>query len=146
MMEKMTFAVTTTSDGMATTATAREHTVVIDADAQMGGKEMGPNPMETVLSALAACENISARIIAQEMEFDLRGIDFEIVAELDPQGIMGDPNIRTYFEKVKVKATLKTTESNDRIQALKQAVERRCPAYGMFKAANVEMIDHWVKA
>jgi uncharacterized OsmC-like protein len=118
---------------------------MIDADAQMGGKGMGPNPMETVLSALAACENITAHVIAQEMEFDLRGIDFEIAAELDPRGIMGDPNIRTYFEKVEVKAVLKTTESDDRIQALKQAVERRCPAYGMLKAANVEMIDHWAK-
>lgn len=145
-MEKMTFAVSATCEGMVTTATAREHKVVIDADAQMGGKEMGPNPMETMLSALAACENITAHIIAQEMEFDLRGIDFEIAAELDPRGIMGDPNIRTYFEKVEVKAVLKTTESDDRIQALKQAVERRCPAYGMVKAANVEMIDHWVKA
>jgi uncharacterized OsmC-like protein len=58
---------------------------------------------------------------------------------------MGDPNIRAYFEKVEVKATLKTAESDDRIQALKQAVEQRCPVYSLFKAADVEMIDHWVK-
>jgi len=119
---------------------------MIDADAEMGGEGMGPNPMETVLSALAACESITAHIIAQEMEFDLQGIDFDITAQLDPRGVMGDPNIRVYFEKVEVKAALRTTESDDRIQALKQAVERRCPAYGMIKAANVEMIDHWVKS
>ena len=145
-MEKMTFAVCTTSEGMATTAIAREYKVVIDADTEMGGKGMGPNPMETALSALAGCENITARIIAQEMEFDLQGIDFEITAELNPQGIMGNPDIRTYFEKVEAKAVLKTTESDDRIQALKRAVEQRCPMYGMVKAANVEMISHWVKA
>jgi uncharacterized OsmC-like protein len=144
-MDKMTFTISTASEGMVTTATAREHKLVIDADAGMGGQEMGPNPMETLLSALAACENIVAGMIAQEMEFDLRGIDFEITAELDPQGLMGDPNIRAYFEKVEVKATLKTAEPDDRIQALKQAVEQRCPVYGLFKAANVEMIDHWVK-
>ncbi|MCD0497197.1 MULTISPECIES: OsmC family protein [Burkholderiales] len=146
MMDKMTFAVSAKCEGTVTTATSSEHKLVIDADAEMGGKGMGPNPMETVLSALAACENITARLIAQEMEFDLQGIDFEITAELDPQGVMGDLNIRTYFEKVEVKAVLQTTESDDRIQALKQAVERRCPAYGMVKAANVEMIDLWVKA
>ncbi|WP_269494849.1 OsmC family protein [Castellaniella sp. S9] len=145
-MEKMTFVVSATSEGMVTTATAREHKLMIDADAEMGGEGMGPNPMETVLSALAACESITAHIIAQEMEFDLQGIDFDITAQLDPRGVMGDPNIRVYFEKVEVKAALRTTESDDRIQALKQAVERRCPAYGMIKAANVEMIDHWVKS
>lgn len=145
-MEKMTFSVSATCEGTVTSATAREQKIVIDADTAMGGKGMGPNPMETVLSALVACENITAQMIAQEMEFDLRGIDFEVTAELDPRGIKGDPSIRTYFEKVEVKAVLKTTESEDRIQALKQAVERRCPAYGMVKAANVEMIDHWVKA
>ena len=80
------------------------------------------------------------------MEFDLQGIDFEITAELNPQGIMGNPDIRTYFEKVEAKAVLKTTESDDRIQTLKRAVEQRCPMYGMVKAANVEMISHWVKA
>jgi len=47
---------------------------------------------------------------------------------------------------VEVKATVTTAESDTRIQALKQAVEGRCPAYSMFKAANVEMIDDWVKA
>lgn len=145
-MEKMAFAVTATSEGMVTTATAREHQVVIDADAQMGGQGTGPNPMETMLSALAACANIIARIIAREMEFDLQGIDFEIVADLDPQGIMGDPDVRPYFGKVEVKATLTTAEPDTRIQALKHAVEGRCPAYSMFKAANVEMIDDWVKA
>lgn len=145
-MEKMTFAVSTTSEGMATTAIAREYKVVIDADTEMGGKGMGPNPMEIALSALAGCENITARIIAREMEFDLQGIDFEMSAELDPQGIMGNPDIRTYFEKVEAKAVLKTTESDDRIQMLKRAVEQRCPMYGMVKAANVEMISHWVKA
>lgn len=145
-MEKMTFAVSATSEGMVTTAIARTYKLVIDADTEMGGREMGPNPMETALSALAGCENITARMIAQEMEFDLQGIDFEMTAELDPQGIMGNPAIRTYFEKVEAKVVLKTTESNDRIQALKRAVEQRCPMYGMVRAANVEMISHWVKA
>lgn len=145
-MEKMKFAVSATSEGTVTTASARGHALVIDADAGMGGKGMGANPMETMLSALAACESITAGIIAREMEFDLPGGDFEITAELDPQGIKGNPDVRTYFEKVEVKATLKTAESDDRLEELKQAVEQRCPAYGMFKAAKVEMIDNWVKA
>lgn len=143
-MDKMTFAVTATSEDVVTTATMRQHKVVIDADAEMGGRERGPNPMESMLAALAACENITAKVIAGETGFQLDGMTFEITAELDPQGIMGDPKVRTYFERVQLTATLKTTEPDGRVQALRQAVERRCPAYGLFKAANVEMIDRWI--
>ena len=145
-MEKMTFAVSAVSEGMVTTAAAGKHKIVIDADPEMGGRGMGSNPMETALAALAGCENITARIIAQEMKFDLRNIHFEIAAELDPQGIMGNPAIRTYFEKVEVKVVVETTESDDRIRTLQQAVEQRCPMYGLVRAANVAVTNHWARA
>ncbi|MDZ7836125.1 MAG: hypothetical protein U5K84_13145 [Alkalibacterium sp.] len=39
-----------------------------------------------------------------------------------------------------------TTDSAERIQALKEQVEARCPIYTLFKAAGVKMNDNWVKA
>lgn len=144
-MDKMTFMVAASGEGMATTSHIGSHRLVIDADAGIGGTGAGPNPMETILLALAACENITTRIVAGEMEFDLQKIDFEITAELDPQGVMGNPMVQAHFEKVEITVRLRTQETEDRIRVLKVAVEKRCPAYSMFKAANIEMIDRWIK-
>lgn len=144
-MDKMMITINAVSEGMITTTKIGKHKLVIDAGAQMGGNDMGPNPLESLLSALAACENISAVNAAKEMNFDLQGIDFEITGELDPRGIMGDSNVRTYFEKVEIKAIVKTSESDDRLKELQKTVETLCPTYGLFKAANVEMIDRWIK-
>lgn len=145
-MNKMKFMISASGDGATTTASARKHKIVIDADTQMGGKDIGLNPLETLLSALAACENVTANLVAKEMKFDLQDTNFKITGEFDPRGLRGDPNIRTYFEKIEIKATVKTTESEDRIKELQKTVETRCPAYGIFKAANVQMVDNWVKA
>jgi len=146
IMSKMKFIVRASGEGTTTAARVGKHKIVIDADTQMGGKDMGPNPLETLLSALAACENVTANAVAKEMKFDLQGITFKITGEFDPRGFMGDPNVRTYFEKVEVEATVKTTESEDRIKELQKAVEPRCPVYGIFKASNIQMVNNWVIA
>lgn len=140
-MEKMELMISASGEGTETTASAREHQIVIDA-----AKEKGPNPLEALLSTLAACENGTANAVAQEMNFDLQGITFYITGVFDPRGVMGDPDVRTYFEKVEVIATVKTTESEERLNELKQVVESRCPLHGLLKGADVEMTGQWKKA
>ncbi|WP_339230562.1 OsmC family protein [Oceanobacillus sp. FSL K6-2867] len=140
-MDKIELMVSASGKGTATTASIGNHKIIIDAD-----KNIGPNPLETLLSALAACENGTANVVAKEMNFDLQGITFKITGELDSRGFMGDSNVRTYFEKVEVVATVKTTESEERLKELQHVVESRCPLYGLFKAANVQMTEHWLKA
>lgn len=142
----MEITINAEGDGTTLTSKAGNHQLVLDANPEMGGNDKGPNPMQALLSALAACENITAIGLAEEMDFDLQNIDFKITGKIDPRGPMGDPEVRTYFETVEIEATLKTTESAERIKELKEAVEARCPTYGIFAAANVEMIDNWVKA
>ena len=115
---------------------------IIDEGKQMGGQDLGPNPLQSVLGSLAACENVTARIAAREMNFNLEEISFEVKGTFDPRGFMGDPNIRPYFESVIVEAKVKTNESDERIKELQQKVESRCPVY----TANVEMNDTWTQA
>jgi putative redox protein len=145
-MNKLTVLVKAESEGMTLKASTAKHEIIVDEGKHMGGQDLGPNPLQTVLGALAGCENVSAHIIAREMNFDLQGLTFKIKGEFDPRGFMGDPNVRPYFEKITVEAAVKTSESEERIQELKEKVESRCPVYTMLKAANVEMDDHWYKA
>ena len=145
-MNKMTLMVNAKTEGITVTAKAGKHEFIIDEGKQMGGQDLGPNPLQSVLGALAACENVTARFIAREMNFDLQDISFKIKGEFDPKGFMGDPSVRPYFEKVTVEATVTTSESEDRIKEMQEKVESRCPVYTMLKAANVELNDTWTKA
>ena len=145
-MQKMKFNVRAENEGLAITAKTGNHEVVLDEGAQMGGKDSGPNPMQNVLASLASCENVTAHMVAKEMEFDLQGLSFDITGTFDPRGFMGDASVRPYFEEVSVDVTVTTSESDARIKDLQEAVESRCPVYTMFKAADVKMNDNWVKA
>lgn len=142
----MTFQIKAQSEGLKVEAKAGNHSLTLDEGSQMGGKDQGPNPLQATLSALASCENVTAHMAAKEMNFDLQGIAFEISGKFDPKGFMGDPEVRPYFQSVEVKAVVKTSESDERIQELQEKVESRCPVYTMMKAAKVEMKDQWTKA
>jgi uncharacterized OsmC-like protein len=145
-MPKNIERITAVSEGMQTRAQVKNHTLIIDEPQHMGGKDEGPNPLGTLLSALAGCENVIANMVAKEMNFDLQGIEFDIRGEFDPAGLMGDPNVRPYFEKVTINAKVKTSESEERIKELQEKTDLRCPVYTTLKAAGVEMVPNWVKA
>lgn len=145
-MKNMKVLVQTETDGMTTFAKARKHEFVIDEGSQLGGNDKGANPMQTVLGALAGCENVTARVIAKEMNFDLQNISFKVTGEFNPAGFMGDPNVKPYFESIEVEATVTTSESEERLKELQQKVESRCPVYTLIKAAGVTLNDTWKKA
>ncbi|RSK26531.1 OsmC family peroxiredoxin [Bacillus sp. HMF5848] len=145
-MSNMKLLVKAETEGITVKAKAGKQEFIIDEGTQMGGKDMGPNPLQSVLGALAACENVTARMVAREMNFDLKEITFNVTGEFNPKGFMGDPSVRPYFEKINVEASVTTTESEDRIKELQEKVESRCPVYTMLKAADVTMTDTWTKA
>lgn len=145
-MQKMTLLVNAQTEGITVKVKAGKHEFIIDEGKHMGGQDLGANPLQTVLGALAGCENAAARVIAREMNFDLQDLSFKIKGTFDPKGFMGDPNVRPYFETITVEATVTTSESADRIKELQEKVESRCPVYTMLIAANIEMNDTWTKA
>ncbi|MFC3884807.1 OsmC family protein [Bacillus songklensis] len=146
MENKLTFHVAGNTKGMQTVVKSGNHTITIDEPPTMGGQDTGADPLTTLLSALAGCENVVANVVAKELNFDLQGIEFDIKGILDPRGFMGDPNVRPYFEKVTIHAKVKTSESQERINELQRITDSRCPVYTTLKAANVELETNWTKA
>ncbi|MDN6293770.1 MAG: OsmC family protein [Alkalibacterium sp.] len=112
----------------------------------MGGEDEGATPLEVFLGSLAGCENAMANIISKEMSFDLQKIDFDIKAEMDPDGMMRNKNVRPYFQKVFVDARVKTSETQERVDELQKEVDSRCPVFTTMEAADVEMVVNWTKA
>ncbi|PRO66029.1 OsmC family protein [Alkalicoccus urumqiensis] len=146
MSQSMKFHVTAQTEGMKADIQSKDHKLVIDEPQNMGGTDEGADPLSTLLGALAGCENVVANMAAKEMEFDLQKIEFEVDGELDPRGLMGTADVRPYFNTVSVRAVVHTSESDERIQELKEKTDARCPVFTSLKVAGVDMNAEWTKA
>ncbi|WP_338471643.1 OsmC family protein [Niallia sp. XMNu-256] len=145
MGQKMTVKVEGIGNGMRTDSVAGKHKIAIDEPITMGGKDSAIDPLSTFLASLIGCENVMAQIIAKEMDFDLQGISFEVEGELDPSGLMGNLEVKPYFEKVVIKAFVETTESQERVNEMQAAVDLRCPVFRTIKDAGIPVENQWVK-
>lgn len=134
------------SKGMYTEGNSHDHKVIIDEPQNMGGTDQGANPLATLLISLTGCENAIANFVAKEIDFDLKGIEFEVRGDIDPRGMMGDETVRPYFKKITVDAKVNTSETEARVQELQKIVDARCPIYTTMVAADVEMVANWSKA
>lgn len=143
MADKMTFHVEGSTSKMTSDLKTNGHSITIDEPESMGGEDKGPDPLSNMLASLAGCENVIANMVAKEMEFDLRGINFSIHGELDSRGLMGTADVRPYFQKVSIEAQVETDESDERIQELREKTDARCPVYTTLKAADVELSSDW---
>jgi putative redox protein len=146
MATKTKIHITGETNGLQTVVKAGKHTVIVDEPVAMGGKDEGADPLSTLLSALAGCENVIAHLVAKEINFDLQGIEFDITGILDPRGFMGDPNVKPYFEKVMINAKVKTSETQERVDELQKITDARCPVFTTLKAAGIELEVNWQKA
>ncbi|WML40948.1 OsmC family protein [Neobacillus sp. OS1-2] len=146
MGQLMDFKVEGKGNGMRLDAVAGKHSIAIDEPVSFGGKDSAIDPLSTFLSSLIACENVMAQLIAQEMKFDLQGISFNVEGSLDLAGLMGDLTIKPYFQEVKVKAVVETSETQERINELQESVDLRCPVFRTLKEAGIPVENQWVKA
>jgi putative redox protein len=62
---------------------AREHTVLADEGAKVGGTDLGPTPHEILEMALAACTSMTVQMYANHKQWPLESCDVkvQIVAE-----------------------------------------------------------------
>lgn len=119
--------------------------MVTDEPVAHGGTGEGPSPLQTVLAALCGCESVTFSRTAAEMGFQYAGIDFEAMYTIDIRGRLGERSVRPHFQTVRVQATVRTDESEERLRAVVEETEVRCPVFNLFKDAqiNVEML--WVR-
>ncbi len=145
-MANMKMQVSGKSEGMKTIVKAGKHTIIVDEAEQMGGDNAGANPLQYLLTALSGCTNAVAHMVAKEMEFDLQELNIKASGEFDPRGFMGDPDVRSHFQTAKLEVKVTTSESEERVNELKEKVTARCPVYSTFAAADIEMTDVWTIA
>ncbi|MGQ0523574.1 MAG: OsmC family protein [Betaproteobacteria bacterium] len=78
-------------------------------------------------------------------EWHTSGISFEAMYTIDIRGRMGAHSVRPHFQTVWVQAIVDTDESEDRLRAVVEETENRCPVLNLIKDANVNVEMLWIR-
>lgn len=121
------------------------NTVVMDEPKALGGANAGPNPLEYLVASLNGCKGVMIPLIAKELGFEFSELSFDTQGVVDLRGLMGEPGVSTHFQRLTFHVTIKTNESEERLQALQTAVSTRCPVYNLLRDAKVELDTQWTR-
>ena len=111
----------------------RDHSVKVDEPDALGGQDLGANPVEHALIALASCQAITYRFWAAKLGVELEGLEITAEGDLDVRGFFGfDDAVRPGFTGVRLEITPAGPESAERYQELADAVDAHCPVLDLF--------------
>ncbi len=113
--------------GLRTDVRSRDHRVVVDEPAALGGSDEGQTPMELALGALGACLAIMASLFAPAHGVELRGSRVIVEGDLDPDGLQGKAPVRPGFQEVRCRFEVDTPSPREHVQALVEHIQRACP-------------------
>src|SRR3546814_9992494 len=91
------------------------------------------------MGGLGCCDADHTHLVAGMIGFEYGDVDYACDAEFDPRGVGGVEGVRPYFEKVRVRKTIRTNEPIERIEKLKKNVEKRCPVSNLIRDAGVDL-------
>ncbi|SDJ54404.1 Uncharacterized OsmC-related protein [Ferrimonas sediminum] len=137
MADKIYHVRSSMTEGWKVTAQVRDHTLVID---QPSGGNEGANPLETFLFSLAGCISTIAKMVAREEKFELRGIEVDVKAVLNPAGLVGkESDDPIGFKSFEVVADIDADLSDEQKQQFLDKTCHRCPIHdNLLRATLVE--------
>ena len=115
------------AEGMQVEAAARGFKIILDEPKDLGGTDVGMNPVEAVLCALGACQAIVAAAFAQGRSFAYESVSVELAGDLDPDGFLGKADVRNGFQEIRYTIRFKTGESLEKAEEFAAFIEERCP-------------------
>lgn len=114
-------------EGVLVETTARQHRVLVDEPASLGGTDTAMNPVELLLSALGACQSIVARTYADKFGIDLKDFNVELEGDLDTDGFLGKADVRPGFSNIRSTYTIDTDASEEKVAEFIEYLETHCP-------------------
>ena len=130
-----TFEVNTRQrDGLLSEAAIRDFRIKIDEPTTLGGSDLGPNPVELVLAALGACQEITYRLYADTLGIPLDDVSVKLTGRLDLRGFFAvDEAVRPGLRDIHATVTIDSPASADDIERLKATADRHCPVLDILR-------------
>ena len=110
------------------------HSVVMDGPPDLGGRDLGPRPMEMLLMGMGGCASFDVLSMLKKSRQDVEGC----IAELDAERADAVPAV---FTKIHLKfiVTGRKLKEAHVIRAVSLSAEKYCSASIMMEAAGVEV-------
>lgn len=119
-------------EGFRSEVKLREHRLTVDEPRGIGGSDQGPTPIELVLAALGACQEITYRAFATALGVPLHGVSAVVEGDIDFRGFFAiDPGVRAGFQALRVNVTLDSSAPQADIDRLIEMVNSHCPVLDM---------------
>ncbi len=119
-------------DGFRSDVSIRNHRIVVDEPAQLGGTDAGPNPIELLLASLGACQEITYKAYASAMGIPIDSVSVELEGEIDLRGFFGvDDRVRAGYQSIRGIVHIESDASAAELAKLKAAVDAHCPLLDM---------------
>lgn len=128
-------------DGFQSEVEIRDFKFISDEPEELGGTDKGPNPVEYVLGALAACQEIVVKAHAIALGIDVKSVEVEVEGDLDLHGFLNmSDDARAGFTKVKYHTKIETYESDSKkLDQLKKITFKNCPVLDIIQ--NPSSVD-----
>jgi putative redox protein len=120
------------TEGFRSDIAIQDHRLVVDEPDQLGGTDAGPNPIELLLAALGACQEITYKAYATAMGIDIERVSVELEGDIDLRGFFGvDDTVRAGFQEIRGTVHIQSTAPREALEKLKAAVDAHCPVLDM---------------
>lgn len=128
-MSVTTFKATTTHPGHGTRVqiNAREHNIIADEPAELGGSNTGANPVELLLGALGSCQSVVVQVYSEKFDVKYDELRIELEGDIDLDGFLDKSNVRSGYSEIRAKYFFKTDEPREKIEKLIDFIQQHCP-------------------
>ncbi|MGR8921496.1 MAG: OsmC family protein [Gammaproteobacteria bacterium] len=129
------------TEGLRSDVSIRRHALVVDEPPALGGGDAGPNPVELVLAALGACQEITYKAYATALGIELRSVSVRLEGDIDLRGFFGvDDSVPAGFQRIRGTVDIDADAPAEAIAALKAAVDAHCPVLDVLsRPVSVEL-------
>lgn len=106
----------------------RKWAVMVDDPDVLGGVDSAPNPVETLLAALAGCVTSGIATNAALFGVPLDSIEIAMEADLDARGLLGhDKSVPNGVTDIRYTVTIQSPEAEDKVRRCKETIDHKSP-------------------
>lgn len=114
--------------GVLVKAQARQFNFTVDEPESLGGTDIAPNPVEYLLAALGACQEIVYAAYAAVQGLQLDAVRVDVKGPIDLKGLFGlEPGVAPGFREISYTTVIESPEDKAAIEELVRTVEAHCP-------------------